>query len=294
MGLSRMPDPDPRRHAFRPDLADVRLRGKVTAERYVEGVLRRLIVPSIELHAKPRTGQPATTEVLWGEDVLVFEELKDWAFVQLLRDGYVGYLARDALGPADETPTHRVACLWGYGFKSADIKSNLRMVLPMGARVAGMRDGDFLKLSGGLFMPRQHAETLAAHESDFVAAAERFLGTPYRWGGKTALGLDCSGLLQVSLQAAGIEAPRDSDMQEAEIGAPLPKEHWSRLQRGDLVFWAGHTGIMTDATRLLHANAHAMAVTCEPLIHVIARAEARGSPVRSIRRPAALDRHSSG
>ncbi len=233
------------------------------AERFVEGLLRRLIVPSIELHAKPRTDQPATTEVLWGEDVLVFEETKDWAYVQLVRDGYVGYLAREALGPADEALTHRVACQWGYGFKGPDIKSNLRMVLPMGARVAGVMDSEFLKLSGGLFMPRQHAAPLEAAELDFVTVAERYQGTPYRWGGKTALGLDCSALVQMALQAAGIEAPRDSDMQSAELGDLLPREGWSHLTRGDLVFWRGHVGVMTDPAHLLHANGHHMAVTRE-------------------------------
>jgi hypothetical protein len=279
-----MAELDPRRHAVRPDLADARLRGQVEAERFVEGALRRLIVPSIELHAKPRTDQPATTEVLWGEDVLVFEEAKDWAFVQLVHDGYVGYIAREALGPADGTPTHRVACQWGYGFKSPDIKANLRMVLPMGARVAGDLQGDFLKLTSGLFMPRQHVTALTNTELDFVAVAERYLGTPYRWGGKTGLGIDCSGLVQIALQAAGIEAPRDSDMQADEVGTLLPRAQWSHLQRGDLVFWRGHVGIMTDPAQLLHANAHHMAVTHEGLLAVTGRAEALGSAVAAVRR----------
>jgi cell wall-associated NlpC family hydrolase len=275
---------DPRRHAFRPDIADARLRGQVVAERFVEGQLRRLIVPSIELHAKPRTDQPASTEVLWGEDVLVFEEAKDWAFVQLVRDGYVGYMAREALGPADEMLTHKVCCQWGYGFKSPDIKSNLRMVLPKGARVAGEMQGEFLKLSGGLHMPRQHVAVLNQSEPDFVAVAERYLGTPYRWGGKTALGLDCSGLVQVAVQGAGFDCPRDSDMQAAETGDLLPRADWSHLMRGDLVFWRGHVGIMTDPANIVHANGHHMAVTREPLLAVIRRADALGSAMTAVRR----------
>ena len=275
---------DPRRHAFRPDLADASLRGKVQADRFVEGEIKRLIVPSIELHAAPRTDQPATTEVMWGEDIRVFEEAKDWAFVQLLGDGYVGYLAREALGPATEALTHRVSCQWGYGFKAPNIKSNLRMVLPMGARIAGDLQGDFLTLTGGLYMPRQHASPLASSAPDFVAVAERFLGTPYRWGGKTALGLDCSGLVQISLHAAGVDCPRDSDMQAAEVGVILPKADWSHLQRGDLVFWRGHVGVMTDPAHLLHANGHHMAATRELLVTVIGRAEATGSAVTTVRR----------
>lgn len=278
-----MPTLDPRRHAFRPDLADARLRGKVTAERFVAGEPRRLIVPSIELHAEPRTDQPATTEALWGEDVLVFEETKDWAFVQLSADGYVGYLAREALGKT-ATSTHCVSSLWGYGFKAPDIKSNLRMVLPMGARVSGKLDGDFLALTEGLFMPRQHISPIGQYEPDFVAVAERLIGTPYRWGGKTALGIDCSGLLQIALQACGRAVPRDSDMQEAEIGRALDRGQWNLLQRGDLVYWSGHTGVMTDSKHMLHANGHHMAVTREPVEAVADRATRRGSPITSIRR----------
>ncbi len=275
---------DLRRYAYRPDLADARLRGQIEAARFVDGELRRLIVPSIELHAAPRTDQPASTEALWGEDILVFEEVRDWAFVQLVRDGYVGYVAREALGAASETLTHWVSCQWGYGFKNPNIKSNLRMVLPLGARVAGTLAGDFLKLSGGLFMPRQHASVVSASEPDFVAVAERFLGAPYRWGGKTALGLDCSGLVQVALGAAGLEAPRDSDMQEAELGEPVPRQDWTHLKRGDLVFWRGHVGIMTGAAHLVHANGHHMAVMRELLLTVIGRAEATGSAVTAVKR----------
>jgi cell wall-associated NlpC family hydrolase len=157
-------------------------------------------------------------------------------------------------------------------------------VLPMGARVSGMLEGDFLKLENGLHMPRQHVLPLDRHEPDFVAVAERFLGTPYRWGGKTALGLDCSGLVQVALQAAGLACPRDSDMQAADLGEPVPKTAWSHLARGDLVFWRGHVGLMTDPAHLLHANGHHMAVTRELLVTVIGRAEATGSAVTAVRR----------
>ena len=207
------------------------------------------------------------------------------AFVQLVSDGYDGYMAREALAPAGtEAPSHKVSSLWAYGFKSPDIKSPLRMVLPMGSRVSGVMEGAFLNLSAGLFMPRQQVAPLAAMEPDFVTVAGKFIGTPYRWGGKTALGLDCSGLVQVAMQAAGFEPPRDSDMQQAELGEPLDPELRSGFKRGDHVFWRGHCGIMHDAVQLLHANAHHMAVVVEPLDAVIARAEEKGSRITAIRR----------
>lgn len=276
---------DPRRNAYRPDLADERLRGLVKAERFVTGSPMRVAVPSIELHAKPAGGEPPTTEALLGEDVLVFDAQKDWAFVQLARDGYTGYLAREALTPAaEEKPTHRVAALWALGFKTADIKSPLRLVLPMGARVTGEMAGDFLVLDSGVHIPIQHVAPVGSREPEFVAIAERFVGTPYRWGGKTALGIDCSGLVQISLQSAGVEVPRDTDMQATEFGRAIDPADWGNLRRGDLVFWRGHVGVMVDGDRLLHANAHHMAVVTEPLAGVVERARARGSPITDVRR----------
>lgn len=281
---------DPRRNAFRPDLADARLRGIVIAERYVEGAARVVCVPSIDLHGKPKVDEPATTEALYGEDVLVFEETKDWAWVQLKADGYVGYMAREALAAPRMVHTHRVETLWGLGFKAPDIKSPLRMVLPMGARVTGVPEGEFLKLAEGFFMPRQHAVPAgAAASKDFVATAERLLGAPYRWGGRTALGIDCSGLIQMALLAAGIPAPRDSGMQAEELGFGLDTTNPGPLRRGDLVCWRGHIGIMSGPEHLIHANAHHMAVVQEPLADAIGRSLARGSPMTAIRRLSPVD-----
>jgi cell wall-associated NlpC family hydrolase len=132
----------------------------------------------------------------------------------------------------------------------------------------------------------QHLAPVGAYESDWVAVAERFLGVPYLWGGKTSLGIDCSGLVQVSLQACGIVAPRDSDMQEAALGTPLAKDGAlpSSLRRGDLVFWPGHVGIMRDAESLLHATAHAMQVIIEPLSVAVRRVSARGQEISGVRR----------
>jgi cell wall-associated NlpC family hydrolase len=111
--------------------------------------------------------------------------------------------------------------------------------------------------------------------------AEQFLGTPYLWGGKTARGLDCSGLVQVALQAAGVACPRDSHVQEGALGKA---SSLAKLQRGDLVFWKGHVAIARDAGTLIHANAHHMAVAIEPVATAIARIEAAGSAVTSVRR----------
>ena len=275
---------DPRRNAFRPDVADARLRGKVEAERFVEGQRQRVKIPMLPVAERPGADFPMTTQALMGEDVLVFAAAKDWAWVQLARDGYVGYVRRAAL--TDELPelTHQVKAQFALTFERPDIKSQQGWYIPFGARLHARPAGAFVEAAGSGFIPVQHVAGIDHVAEDFVAVAERLLGVPYLWGGKTCFGIDCSGLIQLSLRAAGLDAPRDSDLQAAEIGDPLPRSDWKCLKRGDLVFWRGHAGIMSDTTRLLHANAHHMCVIKEPLETVIARAEANSSPVTAIRR----------
>ena len=280
---------DSRRHAYRPDLADARLRGRVTAERFVDGQLKRVAVPLLPVVAQGRNNQPQITQALLGEDVLVFDESDGWAFIQLGGDGFVGYVERSALSDDRPPVTHQVTALQTQIYTHASIKSSVRNSLPFGSRLSGVVQDGFLQLAGHGWIPEQHVAPASYRAGDFVAVAMRMLGAPYVWGGKAYLGIDCSGLVQVSMQAAGFSPPRDSDMQAAEIGKLLKPTAWHDLQRGDLICWRGHIGIMTDADHLLHANAHHMAVTLEPLADVTTRATAKDSDITAIRRPPALN-----
>jgi cell wall-associated NlpC family hydrolase len=274
-------------------LADARLRGKVDSERFVEGRKLRLALGRSTLKSQPRPDAPQITEALMGEDLLVFDTQGDFAFVQLLRDRYVGWIGNFSLLPDDRPLTHQVTALHSHAYVRADAKANTSLRLSFGTQLTGVEVGDFVRVTRSavysesdheFWVPRQHLAAIGWRASDFVAVAERFIGSPYVWGGKTADGVDCSGLVQIALHAAGIECPRDSDMQVAELGVALPETEWDRLKRGDLVCWTGHIGIMTDARHLLHANAHAMAVSREPLRTVIGRAQANGSNILTIRR----------
>ncbi|NDV86243.1 peptidase P60 [Aurantimonas aggregata] len=281
---------DPRRHAFRADLAEKGLEGEVEAARFAEGVPRRVAVPLAPVRRRPAPDAPVETEALFGEAVIVFDEDAGWSWVKLAEGSaeaaYVGYMPSDALG-ASTAPTHRVRVPRTLVFPTPDIKRPPLSFLPMGALVtiagtAADHNASYAELLPEGFVVEQHLEPVNAVSSDFVAVAERFLGAPYLWGGKSVAGIDCSGLVQLACTMAGIAAPRDTDMQERELGTRLAGIE--ALARGDLVFWKGHVGIMLDGTELLHANAHDMLTAVEPLAEAVARIAARGSAVTSIRR----------
>ncbi|WP_244486915.1 C40 family peptidase [Aurantimonas sp. Leaf443] len=279
---------DRRLNAYRDDLADARLAGRVTAARFVEGEARRVRAPLAPLRRAPRDDAPLETQALMGEAVRVFEtDGNGWCFAQLEDDAYVGYLPASALGPLGEAPTHVVRVNQTFLFPGPDIKRPPLATLPLGARLgivgeASDRNATYALVAGGGAVVVQHLAGTGPSEADAVETALGFLGTPYLWGGKSALGIDCSGLVQVALGRAGIAAPRDADLQERDLGTPVPAGEAPR--RGDLVFWPGHVGLMLDETRLLHANAFHMMTAIEPLAEASARMAARGVALRSVRR----------
>ena len=277
---------DPRFNAFRADLAAANLEGQVEATRFVEGVRAQVANPSAALRCAPRFDAPLGTEALMGEMLEVFDENEGWSWAQLERDDYVGYVEADALDATIRIPTHRVTALRTFVFPQPDIKAPPLYAASLGAGlvVAGERDG-FLVLERGGFVHAAHGAPAEMPADDFVAVAMRFLDTPYLWGGRTSLGIDCSGLVQIALEAAGKQAPRDSDVQAERLGAALPNlRDTSALRRGDLVFWKGHVGIMADRTRLLHANAHHMETVIEPMADAVERIAVAGHEILAIKR----------
>ena len=281
---------DPRRHVFRPDLAARSLFGKVGALHYTEGYPAQVTRGSVPLRRNPTPAVGFETEALFGEKVTVYDERDGWAWIQLDRDQYVGYVPSEALSPDVEEPTHRVRALGTFVYPVPDIKSPPIMHLSINSELCVV-DGDdrFMMLKGGGFIVTRHIAERDRKAADFVEIAERFIGTPYLWGGRTRLGIDCSGLVQVSLEAAGIAAPRDTDMQQAELGTKIEiPDVLEGMQRGDLIYWKGHVGIMADSVTFVHANAHHMQVVVETLPEAIERIAKLGAEIAAVKRLPAL------
>ncbi|MCK1757804.1 C40 family peptidase [Bradyrhizobium sp. 137] len=277
---------DPRLTPVRGDIAAKYLQGKVEANRFVTGEEFEVVEAIAAVREQPSSNATLMTEALRGERVTIYDRNGEgWAWGQLNADGYVGWLPDAGLARPAATPTHVVSVLRTFAFPGPSIKLPPADTLVLGSKLTIVREhGAFAVTRDGTFLPKIHLVPLDHREPDFVAVAERFVGTSYLWGGKSSFGIDCSGLVQVSLTAAGIGCPRDSDMQQAGLGRALEAHEWDKLQRGDLIFWKGHVAIVRDGATMVHANAYHMATVIESTGPAIARIRQAGSEVVAIKR----------
>jgi hypothetical protein len=277
---------DPRLTPARGDIAAKYLEGKVKAARFVAGEPFEVTDALAPLRRAPASDAELMTQALRGERVTIYDRNGEgWAWGQLDSDGYVGWLPDVALAKPGAAPTHRITAIRTFAFGGPSIKLPPVETLMMGSALTVTReDGAFAITREGWHLPKPHLAAIGHREADFVAVCERFLGTPYLWGGKSSLGVDCSGLVQISLNAAGIGCPRDSDMQQNSLGRALDLAEVKKLQRGDLLFWKGHVAIARDGETIVHANAHHMATVVETAKEAIARIKAAGSDLAAIKR----------
>lgn len=265
----------------RADIAAEDLKGTIASSRYVSGERRQVAVGVADLREQPRADLGLGSQLQFGETFIVYDEKGNWAWGQSQIDGYVGYVNAKCLTGEVVSPTHRVIALHSFVFPQPDFKTTPVAGLSLNAKITVEgAEGRFAKIKDGYILA-DHLAPVGRFQTDHVAVAERFIGTPYLWGGKTSLGIDCSGLVQTSLEACGSLTLRDTDQQERSIGAEVePKT----LRRGDLVFWKGHVGIALDRTRIIHANAYHLAVEIEPLKEAMARLTPSYGAVSSVRR----------
>jgi len=278
-------DADSRTTPVRDDLVAATLAARYPGRRAVKGIAHRAVAPTLTLSFAPSAEARQESELLFGEPFTVYEQAGGWAWGQAGLDGYVGYAPAAGLTAEVVAPTHVVAAAASHGYPAPDPKRRPLYRLSLGSlvRVTACRDG-YAEIAGGGWLFARHLAPVGEVEPDYIATARRLLGVPYLWGGRSAAGLDCSGLVQLALGHAGMACPRDSDMQERALGEAVPSGTHEAWRRGDLVFFPGHVGIVTDNGRFLHANAFAMMVTEEPLADVLDRARASGAGVSAVRR----------
>jgi cell wall-associated NlpC family hydrolase len=256
------------------------LRGLHPAGRFTAGTWHRLVAPLTDLCAAP--GGARDRQLPLGARFCALLARDGWSFGFHQADGYCGWVETAALGP-DGPVTHWVAARSSHLYPAPDIRARERMALPVLAEVAveGV-EGGFARTAAG-FVPLAHLRSVEDRPRDPAAFARGLLGAPYLWGGNSAAGIDCSGLVQVAFRACGRPCPADSDLQQAMPGAEVAP---GAEAPGDLIFWHGHVGMVTAPGTLLHANAHHMAVVEEPLARAEARIAAAGSAVVRRMRPA--------
>ncbi|MCA6232629.1 MAG: C40 family peptidase [Phenylobacterium sp.] len=248
----------------------------------------QVAVPAASIRRAPRPDAEQLDQILLGERFDVLETRDGFAWGQAVRDGYVGHVAFGALAPEGPPPTHWVRVPLTYGFEAPSIKSRPTGPISLNSLVTvTAREGPLALCDAGFWVPESHLAPLGDVADDPAAIAEAHLGAAYLWGGREGCGIDCSGLVLQSLLACGRACPRDSDLQQA-LGAPVAA---ADLDRGDLVFWKGHVAILLDGARIIHANAHHMAVAKEPLREAVQRIrKSGGGEPTAYRRPLARTR----
>lgn len=274
---------DKRTTPIRGDLADIKLAGKLFAPHYAVPMIRTGIAPVTEIHAEPHMTSMPVSSLMHGEEFAVLDVAGEWAWGYCLHDDYLGYLRFADLGD-DFTATHMVSAPATLLVATPSIKAPVLARYPMGAQIVcgeASKCGRFLACEGG-WIPIVHLAEPGQVEGSPADLAEKLVGVPYSWGGRSGNALDCSGLVQLVFGLKGIKAPRDADMQQAGFGEELSEDE--ALQRGDLVFFPGHVGIMADESNLIHSNGAAMAVSIEPLEAATARFAEHAKPVLARKR----------
>ncbi len=219
---------------------------------------------------KQDTCKEVSTEILFGESVEILETVSDnLVYAHTCRDDYTGYIRTESLADDVIAPSHKISAPLAHIYERPDFKSLMIGALSFQSFIAidpdQSEENGFIKTLGWGWVWKEHIIAHDVFKTDHTSIAERFLHTPYLWGGRSVFGLDCSALVQLSMIACGRRCPRDSHMQEKQLGTDIPRDN---LSRGDLVFFKGHVGIMVGQNNILNATARHMQTCVENLSDV--------------------------
>lgn len=250
----------------------MRLAGQVIASHYAKVLMRACGARATMVWPKAAADGGAVSELLPGEGFGVLEFTGTWAWGYCAADHRVGYVEAIALVDPVEA-THVVREASAPAFADAGIGAPRLASYPLGSRLHGREQGACLASEMGC-VPLSHLRRLDELECDPAGIAKRLIGAQYRAGGRSHLGIDAAGLIQLALLPCGVAAPRDLDLQQA-LGSDVPAG--APLKRGDIVIAGDEGGIMMDDLMLIHACRASGKVTVEPAARV---AERNGFSVR--------------
>lgn len=292
--MSNLPELNPldrRLNAYSDAVADIELKGRVKADKYVAGTPAQVSVAFTDLLPKPVRGAGIDSQLLFGETLRIFDHEDGFAWVKADRDGYVGWVEEKTLSKKVSAPSHLVCVPRTFFYPEPDMKRPHKGMRSLGSAVTVVdyqetRGTSYALLEGGESIMANHIIAVGVPANDYVEVAESLIHTPYLWAGSTAFGIDCSGFVKLAMFMCGKNILRDSDMQAATIGVELDAgRNLENLKRGDLIFWRGHVAIVNGQNSIIHANGHSMNVVIEPLDKAISRIEYLYEKPVGFRRP---------
>jgi len=238
------------------------------------------------IKCKPDSNSETISEALYGENFILKKIYKKWLWGKLETDDYEGFISIDSISNKKYEHTHYVSKLRTYTYSKPDIKSVTTDILSINSLITIIDEiKGFSKLNNNDYIFTEHIELESNKNNNYIDTAIKFTNTPYKWGGRTSFGIDCSGLVQLSLMSSGYKCPRDSQMQNKVLGKNIPiQTYHDNLKRGDLIFWDGHVGIMVSSENIIHANSFSMDTKIEKIIDADTRIKSNGNRISSIKR----------
>lgn len=196
----------------------------------------------IPMRCKPSHTSEMISQILYGETLQLIDKQNNWIFVSTLHDNYQGWVQEKQLKSV-KSPSSPILLVSKPLVQSLN---NRNSYLPMGARVVIHEVAN-----------EDVTETMEMSAESLVHLGEKFLGVPYVWGGRTAMGIDCSGYVQLLFMMHGLQLPRDA-YQQAEVGKVILYED---RNSGHLAYFCNpegkinHVGLLVDKNTIIHASA---------------------------------------